>query len=103
MFNLRHPARAVIGASPEPLIKVQQGHVTQRPIAGSRPRGATDEEDEALEAELLTDEKERAEHVMLVDLARNDVGRGSTWGSVKGEELTLRQRDSHIIHLPSQS
>ena len=102
MFYLRHPDITVIGSSPEPLIKVQQGHVTQRPIAGSRPRGATDEEDEALEAELLTDEKERAEHVMLVDLARNDVGRVSTWGSVRVEELMVVERYSHIMHLVSQ-
>jgi anthranilate synthase component 1 len=102
MFYLRHPDITLIGSSPEPLIKVQQGHVTQRPIAGSRPRGATDEEDVALAEELLSDEKERAEHVMLVDLARNDVGRVSTWGSVKVEELMEVERYSHIMHLVSQ-
>jgi len=102
MFYLRHPDITVIGSSPEPLIKVQQGHVIQRPIAGSRPRGATDEEDAALEAELLVDEKERAEHVMLVDLARNDVGRVCTWGSVRVDELLLVERYSHIMHLVSQ-
>src|SRR5882672_8111118 len=102
MFYLRHPDITLIGSSPEPLIKVQQGHVTQRPIAGSRPRGATDEEDVALAEELVSDEKERAEHVMLVDLARNDVGRVSTWGSVRVEELMVVERYSHIMHMVSQ-
>ena len=102
MFFLRHPGITVIGSSPEPLIKVQGRHVTQRPIAGSRPRGATDEEDEALCAELLVDDKERAEHVMLVDLARNDVGRVSEWGSVRVDELMVVERYSHIMHLVSQ-
>jgi anthranilate synthase component 1 len=102
MFYLRHPDITLIGSSPEPLIKVQHGTVTQRPIAGSRPRGATDEEDAALEAELLIDDKERAEHVMLVDLARNDVGRVCTWGSVRVDELMVVERYSHIMHLVSQ-
>ena len=102
MFFLRHPAITVIGSSPEPLIKVTHGHVIQRPIAGSRPRGATEEEDAALEAELLVDEKERAEHVMLVDLARNDVGRVCAWGSVRVDELMVVERYSHIMHLVSQ-
>jgi anthranilate synthase component 1 len=102
MFFLRHPEIIVIGSSPEPLIKVQRGHVTQRPIAGSRPRGATEEEDAALAAELLADEKERAEHIMLVDLARNDVGRVCRWGSVHVDELMVVERYSHIMHLVSQ-
>jgi anthranilate synthase component 1 len=102
MFYLRHPEITVIGSSPEPLIKVEGGHITQRPIAGSRPRGATEEEDAALAAELVADEKERAEHIMLVDLARNDVGRVSRWGSVRVEELMVVERYSHIMHLVSQ-
>src|SRR5579872_2448838 len=89
MFYLRHPEITVIGSSPEPLIKVEGRHVTQRPIAGSRPRGADEEEDAALAAELVSDEKERAEHIMLVDLARNDVGRVSDWGSVAVDELMV--------------
>jgi len=102
MFFLRHPDITVIGSSPEPLIKVQHGHVTQRPIAGTRPRGATEEEDLALEAELLADEKERAEHVMLVDLARNDVGRVCRYGSVTVDELMVVERYSHVMHMVSQ-
>ncbi|HWD07760.1 MAG TPA: anthranilate synthase component I [Actinomycetota bacterium] len=102
MFYLRHPEITVIGSSPEPLIKVEGRHVTQRPIAGSRPRGADEEEDAALAAELVSDEKERAEHIMLVDLARNDVGRVSEWGSVAVDELMVVERYSHIMHLVSQ-
>ena len=102
MFYLRHPDITVIGSSPEPLIKVQGRHLIQRPIAGSRPRGATEEEDAALGAELVADEKERAEHIMLVDLARNDVGRVSEWGSVGIDELMVVERYSHIMHLTSQ-
>ncbi|MGH2704139.1 MAG: anthranilate synthase component I [Actinomycetota bacterium] len=102
MFFVRHPEITVIGSSPEPLIKVQGRHVLQRPIAGTRPRGATDEEDLALEHELLADEKERAEHVMLVDLARNDIGRVARYGSVHIDELMVVERYSHVMHLVSQ-
>jgi anthranilate synthase component I len=102
MFFLRHPGVTVLGSSPEPLIKVQGRHVVQRPIAGTRPRGATEEEDLANELELLRDEKERAEHVMLVDLARNDLGRVCTFGSVKVEEMMVIERYSHVMHLVSQ-
>ena len=102
MFYLRHPEITVIGSSPEPLIKVQERHVTQRPIAGSRPRGSTPEQDAALGEELIADEKERAEHLMLVDLARNDVGRVCEWGSVVIEEFMEVERYSHIMHLVSQ-
>jgi anthranilate synthase component 1 len=102
MFYLRHPAITVIGSSPEPLVKVQGRTVVQRPIAGTRPRGGTDEEDTALAAELVADEKERAEHVMLVDLARNDVGRVSTFGSVRVDELMVVERYSHVMHIVSQ-
>jgi anthranilate synthase component I len=102
MFFLRHPKVTVLGSSPEPLIKVQGRRVVQRPIAGTRPRGVTEEEDMAHESELLKDEKERAEHVMLVDLARNDVGRVCTFGSVKVEEMMVVERYSHVMHLVSQ-
>jgi anthranilate synthase component 1 len=102
MFFLSHPAVTVLGSSPEPLIKVQGRRVVQRPIAGTRPRGASEEEDLAHERELLQDEKERAEHVMLVDLARNDIGRVCTFGSVKVEEMMVVERYSHVMHLVSQ-
>lgn len=102
MFYLRHPDITVIGSSPEPLVKIEGRHLIQRPIAGSRPRGASEEEDAALGAELVADDKERAEHIMLVDLARNDVGRVSTWGSVAVDELMVVERYSHIMHLTSQ-
>jgi anthranilate synthase component I len=92
----------IAGASPETLVRLQKGKMTLRPIAGTRPRGATDEEDRALAAELLADPKERAEHVMLVDLARNDVGRVCEPGSV---ELTANmgvERFSHVMHIVSE-
>jgi anthranilate synthase component 1 len=96
-----HPALEIAGSSPEPLVKVNGDHVVTRPIAGTRPRGETEEEDRALESDLLTDEKEQAEHVMLVDLARNDVGRVARYGSVKVEELLVVERYSHVMHLVS--
>ncbi|MGQ0679767.1 MAG: anthranilate synthase component I [Actinomycetota bacterium] len=102
MFFLKHPEITLVGSSPEPLIRVTGRRVIQRPIAGTRPRGATDEQDLAHEQSLLTDEKERAEHVMLVDLARNDVGRVSTYGSVEVEEFMVVERYSHVMHLTSQ-
>lgn len=102
MFFLRHPAVTVLGSSPEPLVKVEGSSVTQRPIAGTRPRGVSREEDLAAEEELLGDEKERAEHVMLVDLARNDVGRVAEYGSVAVDELMVVERYSHVMHLVSQ-
>jgi anthranilate synthase component 1 len=91
-----------VGSSPEPLIKVEGRRVLQRPIAGSRPRGATSEEDEALGIDLFADPKERAEHVMLVDLARNDLGRVCSYGSVEVEEFMVIERYSHIMHMTSQ-
>ncbi|MDQ3987098.1 MAG: anthranilate synthase component I [Actinomycetota bacterium] len=96
-------ARAVevAGSSPEPMVRVTGSQVVTRPIAGTRPRGSTDEEDETLESELLSDEKERAEHVMLVDLARNDVGRVARYGSVEVDELMEVERYSHVMHLVS--
>jgi anthranilate synthase component 1 len=96
-----HPPLEIAGSSPEPLVKVNGDSVVTRPIAGTRGRGATEEEDRALEQDLLTDEKERAEHVMLVDLARNDVGRVSRYGSVRVEELMIVERYSHVMHLVS--
>ncbi len=102
MFYVSHPEITVIGSSPEPLVKVAGGRVIQRPLAGTRPRGRSEEEDLALERELTSDEKERAEHVMLVDLARNDLGRACRYGTVKVEELMAVERYSHVMHLVSQ-
>ena len=89
------------GSSPELLVRVHQGKVEYRPIAGTRPRGATDKEDQALADEMIHDEKERAEHVMLVDLGRNDVGRVSAFGSVKVDKLMFVERYSHVMHIVS--
>ena len=89
------------GSSPELLVRVHQGNVEYRPIAGTRPRGATEAEDNALAEEMLHDEKERAEHVMLVDLGRNDVGRVSRFGSVKVDKLMFVERYSHVMHIVS--
>jgi anthranilate synthase component 1 len=89
------------GSSPELLVRVHQGKVEYRPIAGTRPRGATEKEDQALADEMLNDEKERAEHVMLVDLGRNDVGRVSEFGSVKVDRLMFVERYSHVMHIVS--
>ncbi len=89
------------GASPEILVTEEKGKVTVRPIAGTRRRGATDEEDRALEVELLADEKERAEHIMLVDLGRNDIGRVCDYGTVKVDELMGVERYSHVMHIVS--
>ena len=89
------------GSSPELLVRVNKGKVEYRPIAGTRPRGATEAEDEILAAEMIKDEKERAEHVMLVDLGRNDVGRVSEFGSVKVDRLMFVERYSHVMHIVS--
>jgi anthranilate synthase component 1 len=91
----------VIGASPEIHVRLEDGEATVRPIAGTRWRGQTPEEDKALEAELLADPKERAEHVMLVDLGRNDIGRVSEYGSVKVSDLMTIERYSHVMHIVS--
>jgi anthranilate synthase component 1 len=91
----------VVGASPEILVRLEDGNVTLRPIAGTRKRGKTVEEDEALAAELLADEKERAEHLMLLDLGRNDVGRVAQTGSVKVTEQFVIERYSHVMHIVS--
>jgi anthranilate synthase component I len=89
------------GSSPELLVRVNRNRVEYRPIAGTRPRGATEKEDQALADEMVSDEKERAEHVMLVDLGRNDVGRVSEYGSVKVDKLMFVERYSHVMHLVS--
>ncbi len=102
MFYLDLGGFQIVGASPEMLVRVEDGVVTTHPIAGTRPRGATAEEDEALAAELLADEKERAEHIMLVDLGRNDVGRVAEAGSVRVDQLMGIERYSHVMHLVSR-
>jgi anthranilate synthase component I len=96
-----HPGLEIAGSSPEPLVRVIGERVVTRPIAGTRPRGNSEEEDEALERDLLSDEKERAEHVMLVDLARNDVGKVSRYGSVQVDELMEIEHYSHVMHIVS--
>jgi anthranilate synthase component 1 len=101
MFYLKSPLCTLIGSSPEILCRVQGTKVTTRPLAGTRKRGATPEEDKALEAELLADPKERAEHIMLVDLHRNDIGRVSKIGSVKVDDVMSVERYSHVMHITS--
>jgi anthranilate synthase component 1 len=102
MYHLMLDGVELVGSSPELLVRVANGRVTVRPIAGTRRRGATPEEDAALAAELLADEKERAEHVMLVDLGRNDVGRVARYGTVEVSELMRVERYSHVLHIVSQ-
>ncbi len=101
-FYLRLGGRELFGASPELLVEVTAGKMTLRPIAGTRRRGASPEEDLRLEAELRSDPKERAEHTMLVDLGRNDVGRVSKIGSVRVERLMETERFSHVMHMTSE-
>ncbi|MDH5185424.1 MAG: chorismate-binding protein, partial [Gammaproteobacteria bacterium] len=91
----------IVGSSPEILTRVEDGEVTVRPIAGTRPRGKTEEEDKALEADLLADPKELAEHLMLIDLGRNDVGRVADIGTVELTEKMLIERYSHVMHIVS--
>jgi anthranilate synthase component 1 len=95
------PATHIVGSSPELLVRVQGQRVEYRPIAGTRPRASSEDEDLRIEAELLHDEKERAEHVMLVDLGRNDVGRVSEYGSIKVKDLMFVEHYSHVMHLVS--
>jgi anthranilate synthase component 1 len=107
MFYLNFPAKenmrafTIAGSSPEVMVRLENGRITLRPIAGTRPRGRTPEEDFALEKELLADAKELAEHIMLVDLGRNDVGRVAAPGSVKVDELMCIERYSHVMHIVS--
>ncbi len=102
MYMLRQPDLTVVGCSPEPLVQIREGRVISRPIAGTRRRGKNDEEDRRMAAELSEDPKERAEHVMLVDLARNDVGRVVEYGSLEVVEMMTLELYSHVMHLTSQ-
>jgi anthranilate synthase component 1 len=102
MFLLELDGFALVGASPEIHVRCENGRVEIRPIAGTRPRGKTPEQDAANEKELLADPKERAEHVMLVDLARNDIGRVCDFGSVQVKDLMITERYSHVMHIVSQ-
>ena len=102
MYFLRHDGLEVVGGSPEPMVKLLDGKVISRPIAGTRRRGRTDAEDRRLAAELAEHPKEVAEHVMLVDLARNDVGRVVEFGSLNLDEMMTLERYSHVMHLTSQ-
>jgi anthranilate synthase component 1 len=101
MFYFNFGGFQVIGASPEILVRVFGQEVTIRPIAGTRPRGATPEEDKALEADLLADKKELAEHLMLLDLGRNDTGRVAKIGTVRPTEKFIIERYSHVMHIVS--
>ncbi|WP_374645711.1 anthranilate synthase component I [Tabrizicola sp.] len=101
MFFFNFGGFQVVGASPEILVRLRDGEVTIRPIAGTRKRGATPEEDKALELELLADPKERAEHLMLLDLGRNDVGRVAKVGTVRPTETFIIERYSHVMHIVS--
>jgi anthranilate synthase component 1 len=101
LFFLHCEGTVVIGSSPEILVRVEDGRIDLRPIAGTRPRGKTPDEDAALEKELLADPKELAEHVMLVDLGRNDVGRVAEVGSVEVNEYATIERYSHVMHIVS--
>jgi anthranilate synthase component 1 len=102
MYYLRMGGSTVLGSSPEMLVKVAGRNVEYRPIAGTRPRGKSEEEDKRLEAELRSDAKECAEHIMLVDLGRNDVGRVSEFSTVQPREIMFVERYSHVMHLVSQ-
>ncbi|HEY5997274.1 MAG TPA: anthranilate synthase component I family protein, partial [Candidatus Deferrimicrobiaceae bacterium] len=101
MYLIKAGENAVVGASPEVLVRLEGDVVTLRPIAGTRPRGKNPEEDRLLESDLLSDPKEIAEHIMLVDLGRNDVGRVAEWGTVKVDELMVVERYSHVMHIVS--
>ena len=101
MFFLRTKDVTLLGSSPEIMVRVENGRITSRPLAGTRPRAQTPEEDKRLEEELLADPKERAEHVMLVDLARNDVGRVAQFGSVEISDVMHVERYSHVMHIVS--
>jgi anthranilate synthase component 1 len=101
MFFLRTPHCTLVGSSPEIMVRVVDGKVTVRPLAGTRRRGQTEEEDLRLAEELLADPKERAEHVMLVDLGRNDVGRVARYGSVEVSDVMVIERYSHVMHITS--
>jgi anthranilate synthase component 1 len=101
MFYVKAGPLCLVGSSPEIMVRVEGDRVTLRPLAGTRPRGKTEEEDERLAAELLADPKERAEHIMLVDLGRNDVGRVARYGTVQLSDVLTIERYSHVMHLCS--
>jgi anthranilate synthase component 1 len=101
LYFLDFDGFAIVGSSPEILVRVREGEVTIRPIAGTRPRGRTPEEDKRLGAELLADPKERAEHLMLLDLGRNDAGRVSSIGTVKVTDQFFLEHYSHVMHIVS--
>ncbi|MXW47563.1 MAG: anthranilate synthase component I, partial [Gammaproteobacteria bacterium] len=101
MYFLDFGTYCIVGASPEILVRSEDGVITVRPLAGTRPRGETEEEDQRLEVELLADEKERAEHIMLVDLGRNDIGRVSKLGTVRVNDIMQIERYSHVMHIVS--
>ncbi len=101
MFFVRHPDVTLVGASPELMVRVRDGVAYSRPIAGTRPRGTSPDADRAMEEELLADPKERAEHIMLVDLARNDLGRVCEFGTVTVDDLMVIERYSHVMHIVS--
>jgi anthranilate synthase component 1 len=102
MYFIRHPEVTVVGSSPEPMVQLIDGRVISRPIAGTRRRGRTEADEKRMAAELSEDPKERAEHIMLVDLARNDVGRVGVFGTERVDELFTLERYSHVMHLTSQ-
>jgi len=102
MYLFKMKDRSIIGSSPESLVRLEEGVATTRPIAGTRPRGKTSAEDERLEKELLKDPKEKAEHIMLVDLGRNDLGRVCRYGSVKVPQFMAIERYSHVMHIVSE-
>lgn len=102
MYYLKHDDITIVGSSPEPLVQLRNGRVVSRPIAGTRKRGESDEHDRRLAGELKENPKEQAEHVMLVDLARNDVGRVVAFGSMNLDEFMTLERYSHVMHLTSQ-
>jgi len=101
LFFVRDEEVTLAGASPELMTRVRDGVAYSRPIAGTRKRGVSEEEDRRLEAELLADPKERAEHVMLIDLARNDLGRVCEFGTVRVDDLMVIERYSHVMHIVS--
>ena len=101
MYFLRYEEMTVVGASPEPMVQLLDNQVISRPIAGTRWRGRSESEDRRMASELLEDPKERAEHIMLVDLARNDLGRVVQFGTETVEELMTLERYSHVMHITS--
>jgi len=101
MYFMRVDDASIVGSSPEVLVRLERDEIVVRPIAGTRPRGADEQQDAALEQELRNDPKEKAEHIMLVDLGRNDVGRVAATGTVRVDDLMSVERYSHVMHLVS--